>query len=197
VQGYRGIALTDHVGLGSLERVIRELAEDCRVARSRWNIVALPGVELTHVPPGAIAEAARRAKELGASIVIVHGETLIEPVEPGTNLAAVQSGDVDILAHPGLLSLEEARLAGANGVLVEISARKGHCLTNGYIARLASATGMKLVLNSDAHDSPDLLTKTLARDILKGSGLTDGEILEVMETNPLDLVARIAPVGHS
>lgn len=197
MQGYLGIALTDHVGTGSLERVIREVAEDCRVARSRWNIMALPGVELTHIPPDAIAEAARQAKELGASIVIVHGETLVEPVEPGTNLAAVQSGDVDILAHPGLLSLEEARLAGANGVLIEISARKGHCLTNGYIARLASATGMKLVLDSDAHDSPDLLTKTLAIEILRGSGLNDGEILEVMETNPLDLVARIVPAGHS
>ena len=35
--------------------------------------------------------------------VVVHGETLVEPVEPGTNRAAVSCPEVDILAHPGCL----------------------------------------------------------------------------------------------
>lgn len=113
--GYRGIALTDHVGPGSMERVLREIIEDCRVARNCWDIVAIPGVELTHVPANAIAGAARQAKELGACLVVVHGETIVEPVEKGTNLAAVRSSDVDILAHPGLLTpiLAAAILRGA------------------------------------------------------------------------------------
>ena len=42
--GYHGIALTDHVGMGSLERLIRETVEDCRIAREYWNIAAIPGV---------------------------------------------------------------------------------------------------------------------------------------------------------
>ena len=49
--------------------------------------------------------------------MVVHGETIIEPVEKGTNLAAVQSPYVDILAHPGLLSLEEAKLAAEKSSL--------------------------------------------------------------------------------
>jgi putative hydrolase len=196
MQGYRGIALTDHVGLGSLGRVISEVAEDCRIARDHWGILALPGVELTHVPPNAIAEAARRAKELGASIVVVHGETIVEPVESGTNMAALRSRDVDILAHPGLLNLEEAKLARANGVFLEISARMGHCLTNGHVVRLASAVGARLLLDSDAHDSQDLLTQELAKSILKGTGLDDQKIRDVMESSPIDLIGRLSPPAH-
>lgn len=195
-KGYRGIALTDHVGMGSLERLIREIVEDCRVAREHWNILAIPGVELTHLPPGAIAQAAKRAKELGAWIVVVHGETIVEPVEAGTNLAAVRSPDVDILAHPGLITAEEARLAANNGVFIEISARKGHSLTNGHVVKTALTAGCMMVLDSDAHDSPDLLTPELASAILLGSGLEEEESKGVLADSPGVLLKRL-PIATS
>lgn len=191
--GYRGIAVTDHVGPGSLERVIREIVEDCAMARRDWDIVAIPGVELTHVPAHAIGGVAKQAKELGAQIVVVHGETIAEPVEKGTNLAAVKSPDVDILAHPGLLAPDEAKLAAANGVYVEISARKGHCLTNGHVAQLALATGIKLILNSDAHDSPDLLTPAFATAVLRGSGLGENEAQRTTSVNSEALIKGLVP----
>lgn len=190
-RGYDGIALTDHVGMGSLERLIRETVEDCRIAREYWNIVAIPGVELTHLPARAIAQAAKRAKELGAWIVVVHGETIVEPVEKGTNLAAVQSPDVDILAHPGLITLEEARLAARNGVFIEVSARKGHSLTNGHVVKTALAAGCTMLLDSDAHDSPDLLTPELAAAILLGSGLGEKESKGVLVSNPPILLRKL------
>ncbi len=191
VMGYRAIALTDHVGSGSLERVIGEVAEDCRIARTHWDIIAIPGVELTHLPPPAIAQIAKRAKELGAWLVVIHGETPIEPVEKGTNLAAVQSSYVDILAHPGLLTPEEANLASLNGVFIEISARKGHSLCNGHIVRLAKLTNAKLLLNSDAHDANDLLIPSLITDIALGAGLEQNELAQILETNPLTLLGRL------
>jgi histidinol phosphatase-like PHP family hydrolase len=190
-RGYRGIALTDHVGMGSLERIIRETVEDCRIARECWSITAIPGVELTHLPARAIAQAAKRAKELGAWIVVVHGETIVEPVEKGTNLAAIQSPDVDILAHPGLITMEEARLAARNGVFIEVSARKGHSLTNGHVVKTALTVGCKMLLDSDAHDSPDLLTPELATAILLGSGLGEKESKEVLASNPLILLKKL------
>lgn len=183
------------MGPGSLERVIRETVEDCSLARRCWDIVAIPGVELTHAPAQAIRELARQAKELGARIVVVHGETITEPVEKGTNLAAVQSPDVDILAHPGPLTPEEARLAAANRVYVEISARKGHCLTNGHVAQLAQVSGFRLLLNSDAHDVPDLLTPAFAMAVLKGSGLHDTEVQQALSTNPQALVNGLSLAG--
>ena len=190
-RGYRGIALTDHVGMGSLERLVRETVEDCRIAREHWDIAAIPGVELTHLPARAIAQAAKRAKELGAWIVVVHGETIVEPVEKGTNLAAVQSPDVDILAHPGLITMDEARLAAKNGVFIEVSARKGHSLTNGHVVKLALAAGCIMLLDSDAHDSPDLLTPEFASAILRGSGLGENESKEVLTSSPPILLKRL------
>lgn len=195
VNKYPAIALTDHAATGELNRIIQETTEACALARSHWNILAIPGIELTHVPADAIAEAAKKAKELGAWIVVVHGETIVEPVENGTNLAALHSPHVDILAHPGLLSLEEAQLAATNGIFLEISARKGHCLTNGYIASLAQQVGAKLLLNSDAHNEHDLLTTSLATTIARGAGLDDITCRQVLTLNPRALIKNL-PAGY-
>ncbi len=141
VNNHHAIALTDHAATtGELSRIIQETSEVCALARSHWNILAIPGIELTHIPAHAIIETAKKAKELGAWIVVVHGETIAEPVEKGTNLAALHSPHVDILAHPGLLSLEEARLAVTNGIFLEISARKGHCLLKIFLFLLPIIT---------------------------------------------------------
>jgi putative hydrolase len=128
-------------------------------------------------------------------LIVVHGETITEPVETGTNLEAVQSPDVDILAHPGLLTVEEAMLAASNEIFIEISARKGHSLTNGHIARLAQDTGLKLLLNSDTHDSSDLLTPSLATTILRGAGLEEEQLQQVMTANPLALLSKLQLSG--
>jgi histidinol phosphatase-like PHP family hydrolase len=160
-----------------------------------WPILAIPGVELTHLPPPAIADAAKRAKDSGAWLVVVHGETITEPVEKGTNRAALECPDVDILAHPGLITEEEAEIAAASGVFLEISARKGHSLTNGHVARMAKLTGAKLLLNSDAHAETDLLTASLARQVALGVGLDDAEIDEILVTNAQALLQRLPSPG--
>jgi putative hydrolase len=190
-QDYRAIALTDHAGIGYLERVIEETDADCALARAHWPILAIPGVELTHLPPRAIGEAAKRAKELGAWLVVVHGESIIEPVEKGTNKAALQCPYVDILAHPGLISPEEAELAATTGIFLEISARSGHSLSNGHIVQQSRIAGAKLLLNSDAHDESDLLTLDLARRIARGAGLDEKESDEILINNVQALLTRL------
>ena len=132
VRGYKAMAVTDHVGLGNVEYVVKTLTVDCEMASRRWDILALPGVEITHVPKEDIDLVARTAKEMGAKLVAVHGETPVEPVEPGTNEAAIRSPWVDVLAHPGLITPEEARLAAERGVRLEVSARRGHSFANGH-----------------------------------------------------------------
>ncbi len=196
VNNYRAIALTDHAATGELNRIIQETVKVCALARSHWNILAIPGIELTHVPARAIAETAKQAKELGAWIVVVHGETIVEPVEQGTNLAALHSPHVNILAHPGLLRREEAQLAAANGIFLEISARKGHCLTNGHTASLAQLVGAKLLLNSDAHNEQDLLTTSLANAVTHGAGLNDAACRQILSLNPRALIKRLPSSGQ-
>ena len=191
VRGYRAIAVTDHVGVGNLEWVVKTLLKDCDQATRRWDILALPGVEITHVPIQDIDLVARTAKELGAKVVTVHGETIVEPVEPGTNEAAVRSAAVDILAHPGLISYDQARWAAENGVYLEVSARKGHSLANGHVVKVAKEAGALTVLDSDAHEPDDLLTRELSQSIAAGAGLTDEDAHALLELNPQNLLARL------
>jgi histidinol phosphatase-like PHP family hydrolase len=193
VAGYGAIGITDHVGPGSLARVLSEIKQDCALARAHWDIMAIPGVELTHIPPAAIPELARRAKELGASLVVVHGETLSEPVIRGTNLAAVQCRYVDILAHPGTLSAEEATSASNNGVFIEITTRKSHRQSNAEIAKAATLAGALVLVNSDAHDPEDLLNLELATATAHAAGIHDSLLAGALERNPALLLERIRP----
>jgi histidinol phosphatase-like PHP family hydrolase len=190
VAGHRAVGLTDHSALGSLSRFAQELSQDCALARERWGITALPGVELTHVPAAAVAEVARAAREAGLWLVIVHGETISEPVEEGTNLAAVSCADVDVLAHPGLITLEEAELAARNGIFLELSARPAHAAANGQVARMARLAGAKLIVNSDNHDL-DFLSEEQARRIALAAGLDERDLEEVLRINPQLLLDKI------
>jgi len=104
--------------------------------------------------------------------VVVHGETIAEPVAPGTNRAALDA-DIDILAHPGFISIDDVMTAAKKGIFLEITARKGHSLTNGYVAQLAKEHGAKMVLNSDAHIPSDLVTLEWAKKVAMGAGLTE------------------------
>ncbi len=191
VAGYSGMGLSDHTGPGGMERRLREAAADCRLVRERWDFPVYPGVELTHVPASAVAELATQARRLGATYVIVHGETIVEPTEPGTNLAAVSCPTVDLLAHPGLLTEAEAALAAENGVFLEVTAKPGHCLGNGRVVEMARRTGARLLLGSDAHDPGGLLSPAFARAVLLGAGLREEELPTVLRDNALALLERI------
>lgn len=188
--GYRVMAITDHVGPGNMEYVLKTLIKDCAMASSRWDILALPGVEITHTPKDEIDLMAREARIMGAKVVNVHGETVVEPVEPGTNFEAVSSRHVDVLAHPGLITPEEASIAAQNGVFLEVSARRGHGFANGHVVRVAQAAGARLVLNSDAHAPDDLLTREFALKVALGAGLDSEEALALLESSPMELLAK-------
>jgi putative hydrolase len=191
VNGYQGIAVTDHAGPGNMERIIRELIKECRIAEEYWGITAIPGVELTHVPAQSIDRLAQAAREYGAELVVVHGETLVEPVEPGTNLAAANSPYVDILAHPGLIGEAEVKSAARNGVFIEITARGGHNVGNGHVVQMGRTAGVSFLVNSDTHQPGDLLTPQWARTVAKGAGLTAAEIESAVAQNPLKLLERV------
>ncbi len=171
--GNEGLAITDHADLSNISWIMQNLRKLMDL-RDDYEIPAIFGVEITHVPPKLIGRAVELAWKEGAEIVIVHGETMAEPVKEGTNLAAVQE-EIDILAHPGLIDIKTAELAKENGVYLEISARKGHCLANGHVARIAQEIGCKLVINTDAHSPSDFIDTQMAVKILRGAGVMDVE----------------------
>lgn len=188
--GYRAVAITDHADASNIDILIPHLL---RAADSLNRVNAtrlIVGVELTHVPPPLIAELTLESRRLGARLVVVHGETPVEPVAPGTNRAALEAG-VDVLAHPGFITLEEAELAAKKGILLELSGRGGHSLTNGHVAQTARRAGALLCVNSDAHEPHDFLTAELAEKVGLGAGLSPEEYRRARE-NMARLVERIA-----
>ena len=183
---YRALAFTDHVDFSNLDFVLPRLITVCQALAETMKMVLLPGVELTHIPPALIGEGVKKARDLGAKIIIVHGETLVEPVAPGTNRAAIDAG-VDILAHPGLITVEEAELAAEKDVFLEITTRPGHALANGHVARISALAGAELLLNNDAHTPGDLVSLEIAEKIALGAGI-NAESWQQMRRNSQNLV---------
>ncbi|MDL1958879.1 MAG: histidinol phosphate phosphatase domain-containing protein [Deltaproteobacteria bacterium] len=177
---YKAIAITDHIDSSNFDFIIPRLVKVAKDINRYSSTKLIPGVELTHVHPDLIAPLTREARHLGANVLICHGETIMEPVCPGTNRAAIEAG-IDILAHPGLISEEEVELAIQNGTFLELSGRKGHSFTNGHVARLAKTHGAKLIINSDAHAPEDFMSAERARKVGLGAGLRLEEVESIYD----------------
>ncbi len=119
---------------------ISALVQFARETQPFVKIRIIPGVELTHVPPGQIAAWCAARGSSGRASWFCTGKRSASPWRSGTNRAGIEAG-VDILAHPGLISEEEVRLAAANGVHLEVSARFSHGLGNGRVVALAREAG--------------------------------------------------------
>jgi histidinol phosphatase-like PHP family hydrolase len=183
IQGYRGLVISDHCDHASLEMVVRGACVFCDAVRGHYGeMQILPGCEITHVPPPLIGELVERARQLGATVVLVHGETIVEPVAEGTNRASIEAG-ADVVAHPGLISPDDVALAARKGVRLELSGRKGHCLTNGHVARLALEAGAVLSFGSDGHEPGDFPNLAMAQRILRGAGLDPEQVEQVLKNN--------------
>jgi len=207
VRGCLGLAITDHVDSSNLEwafenllKFVDELGQEWQPAivpgadattaplstmssdalAKNWHLPLIPGVELTSVPPRKIATLAEKARSLGAKWIVVHGETIMEPVAPGTNRAAIEAG-VDLLSHPGLITPEDAARAAELGVHLEITAHKGHGMANGWVAQRARESGARLLLNTDCHVSADMLDAKQRRAIAFGAGLTKKEVDQIWQ----------------
>ncbi len=186
--GYEAVAITDHADSSNLDFIIPRIVKVAEDLNRFSKTKLLPGIELTHIPPQMYNELVTEARKLGAKIVVGHGETVMEPVYAGTNLAAILAG-VDILAHPGFITRDEALLAAEKGVFLELTGRKGHSLTNGHVAQIAADTGALLVVNADAHGPGDFMTAKMAETVALGAGL-DRKRYEKLRKDMSELAAR-------
>ncbi len=187
VIGIGTLAITDHVDFSNYRFIIEHVKAAARELSGRKKgIRVLAGVEITHVPAVDVPRLIELSRKAGAAVVVVHGETIVEPVEQKTNLSGIE-GRADIIAHPGLITIREAELAAKKGVFLEISGRCGHSFTNGHVAAVARKTGAGLVFDSDAHTDRDLMDYDRALKIVQGAGLTDKDF-DVMLKNSRKIV---------
>ena len=187
--GYRAMAITDHADDSNFDFILSRVSRVCGKLSAAYGLFVLPGIEITHVPPRWIPALAKEARKAGAKVLVVHGETPVEPVMEGTNLAAVQS-DIDILAHPGLIDEDSVKLAAKAGICLEISTRKGHSLGNGHVAAMARKHGASLVVNTDTHSPGDLVSREFARTVARGAGMTEAETARAFR-NSEEIVRRL------
>ncbi len=186
VLGHNVIAITDHVDMTNVEFVASNVAKACELKDD--FIPVIPGVEITHVPPKLIGDVAKRARKAGAQWIVVHGETVTEPVAPGTNRASAENPDIDVLAHPGFITIEEAEIAKENSVILEISGRAGHNITNGHVCNMARQAKAMMVVNSDTHQPENLMTEEAAYTVALGAGLTKAEADLAIQKTPFDIL---------
>lgn len=187
--GYKTIALTDHVDFSNMDFMMRQITRITDGLCRYYKIKVIVGCEITYIPPGLISKAVKQARKLGAKIVVVHGESPVEPVPKGTNKAAILSR-CDILAHPGYITEEDVKLAKKNNVLLEITARNGHRIGNPHVAKLAQKIGAKLVMDTDTHEPEDLLNEKKIEEILKDAKLDYSDFFE-MQKNAENLIMRL------
>lgn len=180
INKYDYIGITDHCDFANIDQIIPQIIRGCDAFNSKSNgLKAIPGVEITHVHPQDIPELITKARALGAKIVGVHGESIVEPVYQGTNRAAIEGG-ADFLAHPGIISEEDVILAAKNGIFLEITSRNGHCLGNGRLVSLARKHNAKLILNSDSHAPSDFYTPEKYEKTAIGAGLSQDEFKKIL-----------------
>lgn len=186
VKGLDAVGITDHADASNVE----DCVERALAAKETANVEIYAGVEVTHVPPEKIEDVVERARAAGADHVVAHGETPVEPVKDGTNQAAIEA-EVDVLGHPGLLSLEDAELAAENDVYLELTSRRGHSLANGHVARVAEEAGAELLVNTDSHHPRDFVSRERAVEVARLAGLSRELAVEVVDDNSRSLEERI------
>jgi putative hydrolase len=189
VKGYTAIALTDHVDSSNIDFVLPRIVKVSKVLNRDWDIFVIPGVEITHAPLKEIPQLVKFARKNGAKIVVVHGETVMEPVIPGTNRCAIEAR-CDILSHPGNIKQEDVVLAANIGVALEITTRKNHSSTNAHVYGLAKLNGARMVLDTDTHSPDNLISDEEANKFLTLLGLASDEIKAIF-CNSQDIVTRI------
>jgi histidinol phosphatase-like PHP family hydrolase len=187
--GYKAIALTDHMDMSNVDFIVPRIVAASKELSKYSSLKIIPGAEITHVPPALVGNLVDKARALGAQLVVVHGETVAEPVIAGTNRAGIEAG-ADILSHPGLISIEDAALAAEKGVALEITARKGHSLSNGHVAKTAMITGAPMVINTDAHAPEDLISRERADVILRAAAIPE-ENIQTIFSNSQKLVDKV------
>lgn len=190
VLGHDVIAITDHVDMTNVEFVASNVAKAVELVEDYIKVI--PGVEITHVPPSKIDKVARMARKHGAEWVVVHGETVTEPVAPGTNRASAENPEIDVLAHPGFITVEEAQIASDNGVILEVTGRMGHNITNGHVVNVARQVGASMVVDSDTHAPENLMTDEAALTVALGAGMTAEEAEKALHVTPYEAIRHIA-----
>lgn len=173
-RGLEYIAITDHTkslamtnGLDEA-RVLAQASAIRSLSKTLKGFTVLAGVECDIMPDGSLDLADECLAALDIVVASVHSALQQDEAEMTVRLIkAIEHPSVDIIGHPTgrlLLRRDASRLqiekvidaAAANGVALEINSQPHRLDLSDSHARLARDRGVKIVIDSDAHEVPAL-----------------------------------------
>jgi DNA polymerase (family X) len=173
-RGYAYMAITDHTKAvrvaGGLDRAgfRKQFREIDRVQRQLPQIRLLKGGEVDILDDGTLDLDDATLGELDLVVISVHSKLTMDRKAMSTRVVrALKNPHVHILGHPtgrilgrreaSSLDMEEVIKAAADhGVLLEINAQPDRLDLNDIHIRMAKDSGVKLVIDTDAHRIEEL-----------------------------------------
>jgi DNA polymerase (family 10) len=201
--GYEYIALCDHspsVGIASglapekLEEKIEAIAAANEVLE---GITVLMGTEVDIKADGELDYPDELLARCDVVVASVHmGQQQTERAITGRLISAIENEFVDIIGHPTgrvinqrepySLDLQAVLEAAARtGTALEINAYPGRLDLNDINARAAKDMGVKMSINSDAHDAKQLLGMKYGVNVARRAWLEKKDLLNAMSLQEL------------
>ncbi len=188
--GYSVLGITDHVFHYNYKSIAPKIIEFVENNQHRYkDILLVPGVEITFASRKQMEAITKYVRSIGTKLVVVHGEGSLDGTGHDTNNSAIDNC-VDILAHPGTITDNQAQKAANNNVAFELSARDCYRYSNKDIAEKAFRHGANLVINSDGHYESAMLTEEKILGVAKNANLTK-EQLQNIKDSTVNLVKRL------
>lgn len=133
-----------------------------------YDVQIFFGIKLQHIPPALLEQTIAFYRRIGFPLIGVHGESICDIVEQGTNFSAVLA-KADILFNPGLIDEKCVEIAAENKVFLEISTHPKHAYANAHIAALAKKYNAKLVMGSQARTLEEIHSPQMQQAVMKGA----------------------------
>jgi DNA polymerase (family 10) len=198
VLGYEYIAICDHspsIGIaGGLvpEKLEQKIEAVAAANEALEGITVLMGTEVDIKADGGLDYPDELLARCDVVVASVHmGQQQAERAITGRLISAIENKNVDIIGHPtgriinqrepyGLDLQAVLEAAARNGTALEINAYPGRLDLNDINARAAKDMGVKMSINTDAHDQTMLSNMKYGVNVARRAWLEKKDLLNVM-----------------
>jgi len=203
--GYEYIAIADHseynkIGEGISEKIRREENKEIDKANKNSNIRIIKGIEADIKKDGTIDMSKEMANEVDIVIASVHIGSDEKDATKRT-LMAMDNPAVNIIAHPTGRIFEEGKegtmdfemisdKAKERGIILEINANPYRFDLNDVNAYAAMKKGIKMVIDTDAHDLSELECMKYGVGIARRAWCEKKDIINTMPWNKIEKIIR-------
>jgi DNA polymerase (family 10) len=201
--GYEYIAVCDHspsVGIAgglSAERLSQKMQAVAGANEDLEGITILMGAEVDIKADGKLDYSDELLEQCDVVVASVHmAQQQTERALTGRLISAIENENVDVIAHPTgrIIGQREAydldlqavfEAAARTGTALEINAYPSRLDLDDVNAKAAKEAGVRIAINSDAHDTEQLLVMKYGLNVARRGWLERKDILNAMPLQEL------------